>query len=247
MDFHGVVDSKPGVLEKLDLFDGKVLDGHLPSSQSLLQPYAASGIRTDHESVTFEEARAKLRAGLSVLVRQGSGSKNLTPLSPGLCVKGSTLPAWPSVRTTNTCWISTERAPSAAVLSAPLPWDCRRSPPTGWLLSTPRASTAYGTSARLPPVSGPTWWCWTAWSRPGYTASIKTEKCERPPCPSAPPADSNGNSALRPHSPPGKGSLPPARAGTYPVINIVPNQIITRKTLVSASEAERLLREKRSC
>ena len=34
------------------------------------------------------------------------------------------------------------------------------------------------------------------------------------------------------------------RDRTYPVINMVPNQIITRKTLVSAAEAERLLREK---
>lgn len=89
MDFYGVAACNADIMAKLDLFDGKVLDGHLPSvPQRLLQPYAAAGLQTDHESVTFEEAREKLRAGLAVLIREGSGSKNLEALVTGVLREG---------------------------------------------------------------------------------------------------------------------------------------------------------------
>lgn len=89
MDFYGVSQCDPDILEKLSLYRNKVLDGHLPSvPQELLQPYAAAGIQTDHESVTFEEAREKLRAGLYVLIREGSGSKNLDAIVEGVLREG---------------------------------------------------------------------------------------------------------------------------------------------------------------
>ena len=77
------------ILKKLDLFRSKVLDGHLPTApQDMLQPYAAAGIQTDHESVTYADALTKLRAGMSVLVREGSGSKNLESILAGVIQDG---------------------------------------------------------------------------------------------------------------------------------------------------------------
>ena len=89
MDFRGVAACDPELLRKISLFEGKVLDGHLPTvPQQLLQPYAAAGIQTDHESVTFGEAREKLRAGMYVLIREGSGSKNLQAIVEGIVREG---------------------------------------------------------------------------------------------------------------------------------------------------------------
>ena len=71
---------------------GKRADGHAPGlSGRELQAYAAAGIRTEHECTTFAEAAEKLRAGLAVLVREGSAAKNLSVLVNGLL--DSDLPA----------------------------------------------------------------------------------------------------------------------------------------------------------
>src|SRR5205814_1403714 len=44
--------------------------------------YAASGIRSDHEALTLEEGRERLRAGIWLLVREASMARNLTALAP---------------------------------------------------------------------------------------------------------------------------------------------------------------------
>lgn len=78
MDYLGVINCDETVMEKLALAKGRIVDGHSPSLSGLeLQAYAAAGIDTDHESTSFEEAREKLRAGLAVLVREGSACKDL--------------------------------------------------------------------------------------------------------------------------------------------------------------------------
>ena len=89
MDYPGVAACDPAVLEKLDLFAGRIVDGHAPGLTGKgLQAYAAAGVRTDHESTTWEEARDKLRAGIAVLVREGSASKNLTAILTGALREG---------------------------------------------------------------------------------------------------------------------------------------------------------------
>ena len=89
MNAYGVVHCDEDILKKLELFRHKVLDGHLPTApQDMLQPYAAAGIQTDHESVTYADALAKLRAGIAVLVREGSGSKNLKAILTGVVRDG---------------------------------------------------------------------------------------------------------------------------------------------------------------
>jgi adenine deaminase len=62
---------------------GAVLDGHAPGLVGLdLMGYAAAGIRSDHESVSPQEAREKAALGMLVQVREGSVARNLDALLP---------------------------------------------------------------------------------------------------------------------------------------------------------------------
>lgn len=91
MNFPGVIYSDPKVIAKLDLFHAKnrVIDGHAPCATGKeLQAYLASGIDTDHESISYEEAKEKLRFGQAVLVRQGGASRNLTAIIKGVLEDG---------------------------------------------------------------------------------------------------------------------------------------------------------------
>jgi len=83
MNFPGVVGGEPVVLAKLQTFHGRPIDGHCPGlSGRQLHAYATAGIRNDHESTTVEEARAKLRAGLTVFLREATNARNLRTLLP---------------------------------------------------------------------------------------------------------------------------------------------------------------------
>lgn len=83
MNFPGVIQGDEKVLAKLRVFRDRVKDGHCPGlSGHRLSAYAASGISSDHECVTVEEAREKLRAGLRVFLREASNAKNLRDLLP---------------------------------------------------------------------------------------------------------------------------------------------------------------------
>jgi adenine deaminase len=81
MNFPGVINGDPEVLAKLAAFQDRPIDGHCPGvSGKGLCAYAAAGIRSDHESVTVQEARDKLARGLYVLIRQASNARNLDAL-----------------------------------------------------------------------------------------------------------------------------------------------------------------------
>jgi len=83
MNFPGVLGGDDGVLSKIALARGKIVDGHAPAvSGKNLSAYIAAGIRSDHESVSLDEARDKLRQGMFVMVREGSSEKNLDALLP---------------------------------------------------------------------------------------------------------------------------------------------------------------------
>lgn len=87
MNVPGVLMQEQDLTDKLDLFKHKnaVIDGHAPSVSGMpLQAYIASGIQTDHESTSWQEAKEKLRNGLAILIREGSASKNLTAIVKGL-------------------------------------------------------------------------------------------------------------------------------------------------------------------
>jgi adenine deaminase len=83
MNFPGVVDGLPSELAKLELEGAEHVDGHAPGLLGKgLQAYAAAGIRSDHEALTVEEGRERLRAGMWLLVREASMARNLRALLP---------------------------------------------------------------------------------------------------------------------------------------------------------------------
>src|SRR5262245_49647741 len=81
MNFPGVIAGDPDELAKLTL--AAHVDGHAPGVLGKqLNAYAAAGIRSDHEAFTAEEGRERLRAGLWLLIREGSAARNLAALAP---------------------------------------------------------------------------------------------------------------------------------------------------------------------
>jgi len=83
MNVPGVVLGEPEVHAKIDAFAGRPIDGHGPGLVGdWLQAYAAAGIGTDHETLTPEEALEKLRLGMRVWLREGTGARNLVDLLP---------------------------------------------------------------------------------------------------------------------------------------------------------------------
>jgi adenine deaminase len=87
MDIPAVLGADSGMLAKIrtTLSLGRIVDGHAPGLTGQdLQAYAAAGIRSDHESVTPAEARAKAALGMLVQVREGSVARNLDALLPVL-------------------------------------------------------------------------------------------------------------------------------------------------------------------
>ena len=83
MNYPGVVDGDPGISAKLAAARGRPIDGHAPGlSGRKLWTYVAAGPRTDHECTTLEEAREKLRAGLRILIREGTTARDLDALLP---------------------------------------------------------------------------------------------------------------------------------------------------------------------
>ena len=83
MDFPGTLAGDATIGAKLAAATGYPVDGHSPGLGGRdLQAYAGAGPGADHESTTLEEARAKLRAGLMIMIREGSSEQNLHDLLP---------------------------------------------------------------------------------------------------------------------------------------------------------------------
>lgn len=83
MNYQGVISGDKNVLAKLAAACDLGVEGHSPGlSGKDLNAYIAAGIYSDHESVKFDEAKEKLKAGMQILVRQGSSAKNLEAILP---------------------------------------------------------------------------------------------------------------------------------------------------------------------
>jgi len=83
MNFPGVVSGDEEVLKKISASKGKVIDGHAPGlAGKELNAYLSAGILSDHESTTLEEGKEKLRRGMYLMIREGSSEKNLDALLP---------------------------------------------------------------------------------------------------------------------------------------------------------------------
>ena len=87
MNAPGVLTQDSGVMEKLRMARsaGMHVDGHAPGlTSSQLMGYAAAGITSDHECITKEQALERLRAGIGVMLREGTAAKNLKALLPAV-------------------------------------------------------------------------------------------------------------------------------------------------------------------
>ncbi len=86
MNFPGVLNEDPEVMMKIQWANAfnKPIDGHAPGLRGdAAKKYIETGITTDHECFTYEEAFEKIQLGLEyVLIREGSAAKNFEALIP---------------------------------------------------------------------------------------------------------------------------------------------------------------------
>ena len=92
MNYSGLLNLDKNVLAKLDLAKekSKRIDGHAPFlSGKDLCAYVASGVKSDHECTTPDEAIEKIRLGMYIMIREGTAAKDLDALIPVLKEKNT--------------------------------------------------------------------------------------------------------------------------------------------------------------
>jgi adenine deaminase len=114
MNFPGVLACDADALDKLAAFSGGISTAMRRSCPAAgLNGYLAAGIAPTMKATTAAEAREKLGKGMTILIREGSVSKDLHALAevldPDTC-----LVRWPSARTTAIRWTSPRRATSTS-------------------------------------------------------------------------------------------------------------------------------------
>jgi adenine deaminase len=85
MNFPGVLNKDPDMIAKINWARhfNKPADGHAPGLRGeAAKKYIASGLSTDHECFTYEEAKEKLSFGMKILIREGSAARNFEALIP---------------------------------------------------------------------------------------------------------------------------------------------------------------------
>ncbi|MFH0726425.1 MAG: adenine deaminase [Pseudomonadota bacterium] len=97
MNFPGVLYQVPSVLAKIELAKRHRLpvDGHAPGlSGRDLCAYIAAGVSSDHECTSAAEALEKLRGGMHIMIREGTGARNLRDLLPLVTVENCHRMMW---------------------------------------------------------------------------------------------------------------------------------------------------------
>ncbi|MFQ5879645.1 MAG: adenine deaminase [Dehalococcoidia bacterium] len=83
MNFPGVVAGYDDCLAKVEAVGEAPVDGHAPGLRGkALSAYLAAGPRSDHETTTLAEGQEKLRRGMWLMIREGTSAKNLEELLP---------------------------------------------------------------------------------------------------------------------------------------------------------------------
>jgi len=117
MNVPGVLSLEKDIFDKLKIFSESVIEGHAPGLRGKdLYAYLSAGIRSDHESFTKEEAAEKVSAGMTVMIREGSVAKNLKTLAPVVNYKNHT----------NFCLVSDDRNPVDLVEKGHLDYTIRK-------------------------------------------------------------------------------------------------------------------------
>ena len=85
MDTVSVITGDPEMNAKIQLFDGKIKDGHAPGlNKEDLAAYVLAGITTDHENTSYEEIMRERSMGMFCLIREGSAARNLEAIVKGI-------------------------------------------------------------------------------------------------------------------------------------------------------------------
>lgn len=78
MDYVATVSADGEMLDKLDLFEHRPIDGHAPLlSGDALNAYCAAGIQTEHECSEYGEFVEKLKRGMHLHLRLGSACRGV--------------------------------------------------------------------------------------------------------------------------------------------------------------------------
>lgn len=85
MNYPGVIAGDEDVHDKLDAFGDMMIDGHAPSVFGQdLNAYILAGVKTDHECTHAPELIDKVKRGMYIHLREGSQTKNVLDLLPGV-------------------------------------------------------------------------------------------------------------------------------------------------------------------
>ncbi|WP_090577804.1 adenine deaminase [Paenibacillus sp. OV219] len=92
MDYPSVANTETRMLNKLAVTHeaGALIDGHAAGiSRDGLNVYMAAGIRSDHESISLQEAQDRLDLGMYLMIREGTVAKDLDALLPVITARNS--------------------------------------------------------------------------------------------------------------------------------------------------------------
>lgn len=85
MNFYGLIQGQQELLDKIEMMKGRFIDGHAPLlSGKELNAYLLAGVDADHEVTNLEEVKEKLERGMYIMVREGSLAKDLLKLIPAI-------------------------------------------------------------------------------------------------------------------------------------------------------------------
>jgi adenine deaminase len=85
MNYPGVIGGDTDMLDKMDMADRMMIDGHGPTITGKdLNAYVINGVRTEHECTTLDEMEERIGLGMYIAIREGSAAKNLEALIKGV-------------------------------------------------------------------------------------------------------------------------------------------------------------------
>jgi len=85
MNYPGVIEGVAAVHDKLEAFQDRFIDGHAPSVFGKdLNAYVLAGVKSDHECTHPLELIDKVKRGMYVHLREGSQTRNVLDLLPGV-------------------------------------------------------------------------------------------------------------------------------------------------------------------
>ncbi len=85
MDYPSVIHAEKYMMDKLKLMQDKIIDGHAPGVYGKeLNAYLINHIKTDHECTNKDELLEKVSRGVYVHLREGSATRNVKDLAPGI-------------------------------------------------------------------------------------------------------------------------------------------------------------------